>query len=55
MALAPLFLRGWPDAGLPDAIVVEGDESLFRALVDAFERGDPLVPRTPANTGAAGG
>jgi DNA-binding HxlR family transcriptional regulator len=55
MALAPLFLRGWPDAGVPESIAVEGDESLFRALVNAFERGDPLVPRTPANTGGAGG
>ncbi len=59
MALAPLFLRGWPDAGLPDAIEVEGDESLFRSLVDAFERGDPLVshstPNASAKTGAAGG
>lgn len=52
MALATLFLRGWPDAGLPERIVVEGDESLFRTLVDSFERGDPLVSR-PAPAGAA--
>lgn len=50
MALATLFLRGWPDAGLPDGIVVEGDESLFRALVESFERGDPLVSRPAGNS-----
>jgi DNA-binding HxlR family transcriptional regulator len=45
MALAGLFLGGMPEGGLPDGVEVEGDEADFRALVDAFERGDPLVRR----------
>jgi len=43
-AFARLFLGGWPDSGLPDGIVVtRGDEAGLRALVDAFERGDPVA------------
>jgi DNA-binding HxlR family transcriptional regulator len=45
MAFAGLFLHGWPADGLPAGIEVEGGEETFRALVDAFERGDPLVGR----------
>lgn len=45
MAFATLFLQGWPEDGLPAGVAVEGHERDFCALVDAFERGDPLVPR----------
>jgi hypothetical protein len=42
-AFARLFLGGWPDAGPPDGIAVgRGGEEGLRALVDAFERGDPI-------------
>lgn len=52
MAFATLFLQGWPEDGLPAGVEVEGDERDFHALVDAFERGDPLVSR--AGTGKGG-
>lgn len=55
MAFAALFLHGWPADGLPAGIEVEGDAEAFRALVDAFERGDPLVRRGVANVGDGAG
>jgi len=38
-AFARLFLGGWPDDGLPDALHT-ADEAGLRALVESFERGD---------------
>lgn len=48
MALATLFLQGWPEDGLPPGVEVEGDPAAFHALVEAFERGDPRVARRAA-------
>ena len=47
-AFARLFLGGWPEGGLPDAIHTR-DEAALRALVDAFERGD-TAPADGPNT-----
>ncbi|HEX2204326.1 MAG TPA: helix-turn-helix domain-containing protein [Longimicrobium sp.] len=53
MALAALFLHGWPAEGAPEGVAVEGEggEARLRALVEAFERGDPRVER-PGEGGA---
>ena len=40
-AFVRLFLGGWPDDGLPSAIHAR-DEAGLRALVESFERGDPI-------------
>jgi DNA-binding HxlR family transcriptional regulator len=48
-AFVHLLLAGWPDDGLPAALrLTRGDQAALRALVDAFERGDPTtsVPAT---------
>jgi hypothetical protein len=42
-AFARLFLGGWPEGGLPDGVrVTAGGIGDLHALVDAFERGDPV-------------
>jgi len=42
-ALAMTFLRGLPERGLPPGLeIAHGDEAAVRALVGAFERGDPV-------------
>lgn len=47
MAFAQLFLRGWPETGLPEGIrITAGGIGGLHALVEAFERGDP-VPERP--------
>ena len=43
MAFAQLFLGGWPGTGLPDGIrITAGGIGGLHALVEAFERGDPV-------------
>ncbi|HET7230534.1 MAG TPA: helix-turn-helix domain-containing protein [Longimicrobium sp.] len=53
MAFAQLFLGGWPGTGLPDGIrITAGGIGGLHALVEAFERGDP-VPGTSGDTESA--
>jgi DNA-binding HxlR family transcriptional regulator len=48
MAFAQLFLGGWPEEGVPDGIrITAGGIGGLHALVEAFERGDPLPQRPP--------
>lgn len=44
-AIAMLFLAGPPPSGLPAGVEVEGGEERLRALLDAFHRGEPPLPR----------
>jgi len=51
-AFAQLFLGGWPGTGVPDGVrITAGGIGGLRALVEAFERGDP-IPGTPAEASA---
>jgi len=48
MAFAQLFLGGWQDDGPPEGVrITAGDVVGLRALVEAFERGDPVPHRPP--------
>ena len=54
MGFARLFLGGWPETGLPDGIrITAGGIGGLHALVEAFERGDP-VPERPVDEMAVG-
>jgi DNA-binding HxlR family transcriptional regulator len=54
MAFAQLFLGGWPESGLPDGIhVTAGGIGGLHALVEAFERGDPLAGAAAGSIEAA--
>ncbi|HEU4562215.1 MAG TPA: helix-turn-helix domain-containing protein [Longimicrobium sp.] len=53
MAFARLFLGGWPETGVPDGIrITAGGIGGLHALVEAFERGDP-VPQPVAEAESA--
>jgi DNA-binding HxlR family transcriptional regulator len=44
MVFAQLFLGGWPEEGAPDGIrITAGGIGGLHALVEAFERGDPVA------------
>jgi len=50
LAFAELFLGGWPHEGTPDGIhFTTGGPGGVRALVEAFERGDPLASGSEAS------
>jgi DNA-binding HxlR family transcriptional regulator len=54
-AFARLFLGGWPESGLPDGVrVTAGGIGGLHALVEAFERGDPVPVAPTVDAGAAG-
>lgn len=55
MAFAQLFLGGWPETGVPDGIrITAGGIGGLHALVEAFERGDP-VPGAAQGGASTGG
>jgi hypothetical protein len=46
MAFGRLFLGGWPETGVPDGIrITAGRIGGLHALVEAFDRGDPVPER----------
>lgn len=46
MAFARLFLGGWPETGVPEGVrITAGGIGGLHALVEAFERGDPVPIR----------
>jgi DNA-binding HxlR family transcriptional regulator len=57
LAIARLFLEGYPESGEPAGLSVEGDARHLRTLVNAFTRGDAPATesfRAKAPLGAAG-
>lgn len=50
--LVELLLHGWPEAGEPEGMVVEGRMDQLRTLIEAFEHPRRKTPRTTVAGGA---